>query len=142
MIINRLTPEQALASLQSGPDGLTQADAVRRLREFGPNRVEPAPRAPWFFRLLKEFTHFFAAVLWLATALCFIAEWSDPGQGMAMLGYAIIGVILVSGVFSFWQEHRVERTLDALRKVLPPQVDVVRDAQVQRLAAEHLVPGD
>jgi len=93
-------------------------------------------------RLLKEFTHFFAGILWLAAALSFVAEWSEPGQGMAKLGYAIVVIILVSGLFSFWQEYRVERMLDALRKLLPSQVDVLRDAHVHQLPAEQLVPGD
>ncbi|MGA7762166.1 MAG: HAD-IC family P-type ATPase, partial [Candidatus Binataceae bacterium] len=52
---------------------------------------------------------------WLAAGLAFVAEWSDPGHGMAKVGYAILAVIVVSGLFSFWQEFRVERTLAALR---------------------------
>ena len=40
-----------------------------------------------------------------------MAEWSEPGQGMAKIGFAIVAVILVSGVFSFWQEYRVEQDL-------------------------------
>jgi sodium/potassium-transporting ATPase subunit alpha len=51
--------------------------------------------------------------------LAFVAEWSDPGHGMAKVGYAILAVIVVSGLFSFWQEFRVERTLAALRGLLP-----------------------
>jgi sodium/potassium-transporting ATPase subunit alpha len=35
---------------------------------------------------------------------------------MARIGYAVIAVILVSGVFSFWQEYRIEQTLAALQK--------------------------
>jgi sodium/potassium-transporting ATPase subunit alpha len=58
--------------------------------------------------LLKEFVHFFSLILWVAAGLAFLAEWSAPGQGMAKIGYAIVAVILVSGVFSFWQDYRVE----------------------------------
>ena len=66
----------------------------------------------------------------------------QPGQGMAKIGYAIIVVIVVSGLFSFWQEYRVEQTLAALRKLLPQEVDVMRDGKVTSLAVEQLVPGD
>jgi len=93
-------------------------------------------------RFLKEFTHFFALILWLAAALAFLAEWIDPGQGMAKIGYAVVAVIVVSGIFSFWQEFRVERTLAALRELLPQQVEVLRDGKVARLPADQLVPGD
>jgi magnesium-transporting ATPase (P-type) len=92
--------------------------------------------------LLKEFVHFFSLILWVAAGLAFVAEWSAPGQGMAKIGYAIVAVILVSGVFSFWQEYRVEQTLAVLRKLLPQQVKVVRDGKVTQGSAEQLVPGD
>ena len=93
-------------------------------------------------RLFKEFFHFFALILWVATALALLGEWNQPGQGMAKIAYAIIAVIVVSGLFSFWQEYRVERTLAALRKLLPQEVDVMRDGKVTSLAVEQLVPGD
>src|SRR4030065_1629854 len=61
---------------------------------------------------------------------------------MALLGYAIIGVIVINGLFSFWQEYRAEQTLAALRQLLPQQVKVLREGSVQQLRAEQLVPGD
>jgi magnesium-transporting ATPase (P-type) len=112
------------------------------LQEYGPNCIEPVAAVPVWVRLFKEFFHFFAVILWVATALAFLGEWNDPGQGMAKIGYAIIAVIVVSGVFSFWQEYRVERTLAALRKLLPQEVDVMRDGKVTSVAVEQLVPGD
>ncbi len=121
---------------------MSSGEAARRLREYGPNRVEEVAGEPLVLRFLKEFTHFFALILWLAAALAFAGEWSDPGQGMARVGYAVVAVILISGLFSFWQEYRVERTLAALRALLPQHVEVLRDARIVRLLAEELVPGD
>lgn len=54
---------------------------------------------------------------------------------MAKVGYAIVTVILVSGLFSFWQEYRVEQTLAALRSLLPQQVQVLRGGIVTRVPA-------
>ena len=142
MQIQQLSAADAVASLNSGPQGLSSAEALRRLSEFGPNRVEKVAGESMLLRFLKEFTHFFALILWLAAALAFLAEWSDPGQGMAKVGYAVVVVILVSGLFSFWQEFRVERTLAALRELLPQQVDVLREGKAVRLAADQLVPGE
>ena len=72
-------------SLQSGTAGLSAAEADRRLREFGPNQVEHHRGESSISLLLKEFTHFFAILLWIAAALAFWAEHEDPGQGMATL---------------------------------------------------------
>ena len=56
--------------------------------------------------LPRNLSHFFAIILWIAAALAFFAEWREPGQGMATLGFAIVGVILINGAFSFWQAYR------------------------------------
>ena len=128
--IRQLSIGEAFASVQSGPQGLSSPEAERRLGEHGLNVVQEYAREPAWLRLLKEFFQFFSLILWAAAALAFVAEWSDPGQGMARIGYAIVIVILVSGVFSFWQEYRIERTLAALRQLLPEQVKVMRDGNV------------
>ena len=142
MKIHQLGIDEALASLHSGPEGLSTPEAERRLREFGPNRVERLQGTPLTVRFLKGFTHFFAVILWVAATLAFVAAHYDPGTGMLTLGFAIIGVILVNGLFSFWQEYRAERTLAALQRMLPNRVKAQRDNTVIQLTAHELVPGD
>ncbi|OGV72486.1 MAG: ATPase [Methylophilales bacterium RIFCSPHIGHO2_02_FULL_57_10] len=142
MKIHQLTPEQALASLNSSVEGLAPAEAMRRLTEFGANRVEELPSEPLWLAFVKEFTHFFALILWLAAGLAFFAEHYAPGQGMATLGWAILGVILINGLFSFWQEYRAEQAIAALQKLLPQQVKALRGGDFALIAASELVPGD
>ena len=101
MSIHQLSPLDAVASLKSAAEGLGHAEVERRLQEFGRNAVEEVARTPLWLRLIREFITFFSLILWVAAGLAFVAEWSDPGQGMAKVGYAIVTVILVSGLFSF-----------------------------------------
>lgn len=142
MRIHQLSPLDAVVSLKSTASGLSRAEVERRLHEYGYNEVQKVARRPLWLRLIKEFTSFFSLILWLAAGLAFFAEWSDPGQDMAKVGYAIVTVILVSGLFSFWQEYRIEQTLAALRKLLPQQAQVLREGKVTRVPAQQLVPGD
>lgn len=142
MNIHQLDADQVLARLGTTPRGLSRAEAQRRLMEFGPNVIEAARRAPLLWHLLREFLHLFALVLWVAAALAFFAEWRMPGQGMGRLGVAIVCVILLNGLFSFWQEYRAERTLEALRRLLPRRVRVWREGMLEEHPAEELVPGD
>lgn len=142
MKIHQFTVEQAYTSLHSSLAGLSAHEAHRRLQEYGPNRVEEIREASLALTFAKEFTHFFALILWFAATLAFIADWNEPGQGMAMLGYAIIGVIVINGVFSFWQEYRAQEAVAALRNLLPPQAKVMRDGSVRQIPAAELVPGD
>lgn len=142
MTLAQLSVEAALTSLKSRVGGLTSDEAAHRQVEFGPNRVEAVAREPLWLSFGREFTHFFALILWVAAGLAWFAESREPGQGMAQLALAIVCVILINGVFSFWQTYRAEQALDALRKLLPQQVNVLRDGVLQILAAELLVPGD
>ncbi len=140
--IAHLAPDEALASLRSSPQGLGADEAARRGTEFGPNRVEAATRvAPWL-AFLREFTHFFALILWLAAALALMADHYQPGSGMRPLAFAIFGVIAVNGVFSYWQSWRAERALAALRELLPQRVRRMRDGLEKTVDAAELVPGD
>ena len=142
MKIHHFTADAALQSLQSSQQGLTSAEAHRRLREFGPNRVATVRGEPLFLKFLKGFSHFFACILWVAAGLAFWAALYDPGAGMATLGWAIVGVILVNGLFSFWQEYRAEQAIAALQRLLPHQVKALRDGTLMQLPADALVPGD
>ena len=140
--IQSLTAGQSLASLHTSAAGLTAAEAARRQSEFGPNHVEEVRRESLLLGFAREFTHFFAIILWLGAALAFFAEHYDPGQGMARLGVAIVGVILVNGIFSFWQAYKAERAIAALRQLLPQQVVAIRGGETVQLLATELVPGD
>jgi calcium-translocating P-type ATPase len=142
MKIHQLTPFDAVASLKSSAAGLSDAEVERRLHEYGRNDVEKVARKPMWLRLMKEFTTFFSLILWVAAGLAFFTEWRDPGQGMAKVGCAIVIVILISGLFAFWQEYRIEQTLAALRKLLPLKAQVSRGGKVSRVPVEQLVPGD
>ena len=142
MLLHQLPLNATFTALRSTPAGLSCDDARARHVEFGPNRIERLARVSRPKRFAAQFSHFFAALLWVAAALAFVADRQMPGQGMATLAAAIVGVIVVNGVFSFWQEYRAEETMAALQRLLPRQVRAQRDGTVVVTSAEDLVPGD
>ena len=142
MVIHRLPLDAALSTLRSTPAGLSQADATARRLEFGPNRIEHLGRISLPRRFASQFTHFFAALLWAAAVLALVAELQMPGQGMATLAAAIVGVIVVNGLFSFWQEYRAEEAMAALQRLLPHQVRAQRDGAFVVIPSDDVVPGD
>lgn len=133
--ISGLPLEEALAALDSGAEGLGQAEAERRLGRFGSNRLPPLKRRSLLLKFTDQLRHFMALLLWAAGTMAFVA-------GTPELGWAIWSVILINAIFSFWQEFQAERTLAALSQVLPRRVRIWRDGSLQELAAEQLVPGD
>jgi len=141
-LIHQLPIDAAFATLRSSPAGLSRTEADARRMEFGPNRIERLPRTPLVVCLLRQYTHFFAALLWAAALLALIADWWMPGQDMRTLAVAIVAVIAINGGFSFWQEYRAEETMAALLKLLPHEVRALRDAVTVVLPPEDVVPGD
>jgi calcium-translocating P-type ATPase len=142
MKIQHLEIPAAYSSLNSGLAGLDENEAKRRLAEFGPNQVEEIAGEPLILTFSREFIHFFALILWTAAALAFFAEWKQPGEGMATLGFAVIGVIVINGTFSFWQAYQAERALAVLKKLLPHASKVQRSGSVRQIPSAELVPGD
>ena len=142
MKIHQLTKDEALNSLKSSHDGLSLTEAIHRLNEYGPNQIDKVRGESFALVLIKEFIHFFALILWLAAGMAFFAEYKQPGDGMDKLGYAIVGVIVINGLFSFWQQFRAERAIAALEKLLPQYVKALREGIVGLILASDLAPGD
>src|SRR5688572_17635776 len=92
--------------------------------------------------LARHFTHFLAVLLWIAAVLSFAADSMRPGEGMATLGWAILGVIVINAVFAFMQEYKAERAVQALHRLLPDKAWVTRDGQSVEVARSEIVPGD
>ncbi len=140
--IQQLDPEEVYRYLDSRADGLNAGEVEERLLEVGPNSVEVRDRWKTVRSLAKQFTNFFTILLLISAAICFVADHLQPGQNMAVLGWALFGVSLLNALFSFIQEYRAERAMEALQQFLPQRVQVVRDGQTQQILAEELVPGD
>ena len=141
MLIQQLALDAAFATVRSA------RPACRRRTPRPAARVRGQPhralaRTSLTVRVVRQFTHFFAALLWVAALLALIADWWMPGQGMVTLAAAIVAVIAINGAFSFWQEYRAEETMAALQRLLPHQVRVLRNGTTVVLPAEDVVPGD
>jgi len=140
--INRLSTEDVLKRLETAASGLTTEEAARRFREFGPNVLAEPNRYSVLRGLIRHFTHFLAILLWIAAGLSFAADFMKPGEGMATLGWAILGVIAINAVFAFLQEYKAERAVQALRRMLPDKAWVTRGGQSVQVPRSELVPGD
>ena len=126
------TARQLETDLRSGLPESAPAD--RRLK-FGPNQLrEQKGRTP--FRIfLEQFADFMIWVL-IGAALVsgFLKEWVDAA--------AIVAIVVLNAILGFIQEHRAERSLQALRKLASPFSRVIRDGNKSSIPSAELVPGD
>jgi Ca2+-transporting ATPase len=117
------------------PPGLSAQEARDRLARHGPNEIQASERRSWWATLRGIATEPMFVLLVGAAAVYLVL--GDLGEGLLLAGFALVTVGLV-----ILQERRSERALDALRELAAPQVRVVRDGRIERIAARELVPGD
>lgn len=101
---SQLDADTVVAELTGSSAGLNEAEAAIRLGRFGPNRLPEPLRTPWYREFAANFLHFFAILLWIGAALAWLA-------GSPQVSLAIIAVIGVNGIFSYWQQYQAERAV-------------------------------
>jgi len=142
MKIQNLEIKEVFESLVTSEKGLSEYEAKKRLHEYGFNEIKEVRRDSLYRKFISQFTHFLAILLWVASGLCFLSEYLNPGEGMLSLGLAILGVIFINAIFTFIQEYRAEKAIEELKKLLPYYVKVIREGLLKEIPAREVVPGD
>ena len=133
--IAALPADEVLGALATSAAGLTSEKAAEYQGKFGKNLIQAAKKKSPVLAFLSNFTHLMAILLWVAGIIALVA-------GMPELCVAVWLVNLINGCFSFWQEHQADKATEALKKMLPSYVNVIRDGEQIQVLAEDLVPGD
>ena len=115
--------------------GLTSKQAQTLLAQHGPNALQQEQTSHWWKILFSQFRDVFVLILLVAAGISFALE-------EAVDGTVILVIVLLNAAIGFFQEFRVEKTLEALKKMIHPEIRVVRDGKEVKLSTELLVPGD
>ncbi|HZX98573.1 MAG TPA: plasma-membrane proton-efflux P-type ATPase [Dermatophilaceae bacterium] len=120
--------------LGTSSDGLSQAEATKRLAQYGPNEIEEKKTSA--FR--KLLTYFWGPIPWMIEGAVVLSgvdrHWPD---------FFIILVLLVANAMvGFWEERQAGNAIDALKANLAIKARVIRDGKWTTPAARELVPGD
>ena len=140
--IHEVAPERVFVLLRSRAAGLEPREVAERRAELGPNSIEVAQPHRRLRLLVKQLVNFFSLLLDVSAVLCFVADRMQPGQGMGVLGWALLVVSLLNAGFAYVQESRAERAMDELRRFLPPKVAVRRGGRDWEILASELAVGD
>ena len=122
------------AKLGYSPDGLSQAEAQKRLAQYGPNEIEEKKTNPF----LKFLTYFWGPIPWMIEVAVILSgvvgHWPD---------FFIILLLLVSNaVVGFWEERQAGNAIAALKAKLAVKARVKRDGKWTDPASREVVPGD
>ena len=115
--------------------GLSAAEARLRLGKEGPNALVQRRQQPEWLKFLRQLTNLFAVLLWCGAGLSLVAEYLTPGQGNRSIAIALVGVVLLNGIFSYWQGRRAEAIMASFRDMLPHLARVMRDGGMVEIPA-------
>jgi Ca2+-transporting ATPase len=127
---------QILKELNTDPHkGLSSHEVKNRLENQGYNELKKEEGVSPYALFMNQFKNTLIIILLIATVLSIII-----GE---ILDAAIIGIIVIfSAVLGFIQEYKAERALEALKKMLSPNITVVREGKEEEVPTRELVPGD
>jgi len=115
--------------------GLTTAEAEKRLSKFGPNILPEKPPPSDISIFLSQLKNPLIYVLIFAgLATFFLKHFSDA--------VIIAMAVIINTILGFFQERRAGKALSALKSLVSPQAEVVRDGKRKKVGANEVVPGD
>lgn len=130
------TKKEILEEFQAkDQDGLTEAEAARRISHYGENALRHKKPKAWYIMLLEQLNEPLIFILFVAAAISMLlGEWSDTA--------IILLVIFVNSLVGVVQEGKALKALQALKKMTSPHAVVKRDGMVKEIEARLVVPGD
>src|SRR6476661_4748129 len=130
-----LSAADLLSQLQTTAQGLSDDEARLRLARYGANHLNAQKRAPALKLLLAQFQSPIILILLCAAGLSiYLHDGADAG--------IILGIVLVSGLLGFWQEHGAAGAVEKLLAMVQVTAKVLRDGKALAVPSGEVVPGD
>ena len=131
---------QVLSSLNATRDGLSSAEAGKRLEENGKNRLVAAKGKSIFRRFMEQLSDPMIIILLVAAAISGVLAVveNEPFTDVII----ILAVVLINAILGVYQESKAEKAIEALQEMSAATSKVLRDGKVQIIHSEDLVVGD
>ncbi len=148
-----LSQEQIFEQLETTENGLTSAEAARRLEKYGHNKLKEAEKVTWFQRFVEQLKDpmliilMIAAVVSAATTVVDFMQLPEPRdfghltEGLVEVGIILV-VVLLNAILGVVQESKAEAAIEALQTMTAATCKVLRDGKSVVLRSDELVPGD
>ena len=128
--------------------GITSSQAKSNLERDGPNALTPPPTTPEWVKFCQNLFGGFAMLLWLGAILCFLAysiqatTFEEPPDDNLYLGIVLTGVVVITGIFSYYQESKSSRIMESFKNLVPQFALCLREGEKVNIKAEDLTVGD
>lgn len=130
-----ISAQDQLQQLSTTPQGLSNAEANRRTKRYGTNRLNNKKQTGNIQLFLAQFKNSIILILLFATGLSFfLNERVDAA--------IILTIVLISGCLGFWQEKGAASAIKKLLAMVQIKVNVLRDGIATDTVTAYIVPGD
>ncbi|MGZ8720255.1 MAG: cation-translocating P-type ATPase [Aeromicrobium sp.] len=138
-----IDPGTVIQQMESDPaNGLTAAEALRRLESTGPNEITTAKPVPVWRKLVEQFRDPLIYLLLAAIVISLAAWFVEGGSGLPYDAIVIAVIVVLNAILGYVQQARAEHAVEALQRMSAATATVVRDGTQLRIPTRELVPGD
>ncbi|XP_037068453.1 sodium/potassium-transporting ATPase subunit alpha-B-like [Pollicipes pollicipes] len=141
--------EELCSRLHTDPhQGLTDQQAANNLARDGLNALTPPKKTPEWVKFCENMFYGFSMLLWVGAVLCFSVYGAESATKDHVppdnfyVGVVLTGVVVVTGIFSYYQERKSSKIMESFKNLVPHTANVVRNGKPQNVKAETLVVGD
>jgi len=141
--------DKVCAQYQTSVDrGLTDSAVEERLKRDGYNELTPPKTTPEWVKFCRNLFGGFSTLLWIGAILCFLAYGiecysnDDPAEDNLYLGVVLATVVIVTGIFQYYQESKSDKIMDSFKNMVPQQALAIRNGEKKAVLARTLVLGD
>ena len=132
--------EAVLAELDSSENGLSSAEAQKRLEAHGKNKLKEPAKESLIKRFFGQMADPMIIILLAAAAISGVLAVMQ-GESFADV-IIILAVVVVNAVLGVYQENKAEKAIEALQEMSAATSKVLRDGKLVTIHSEELVPGD
>ncbi len=132
--------DRVLSSLGSSEEGLSSAEAQKRLEANGKNKLAAAKGKSLVRRFLEQLADPMIIILLVAALISGVLAVVENESFADVI--IILAVVIVNAVLGVYQESKAEKAIEALQEMSAATSKVLRDGKVQIVHSEDLVVGD
>jgi sodium/potassium-transporting ATPase subunit alpha len=128
--------------------GMVASQVEANRAKYGANCLTPPATTPEWIKFCQNLFGGFALLLWFGAILCFIAysiqasAYEEPPDDNLYLGIVLTVVVVVTGIFSYYQESKSSKIMESFKNMVPQYALCLRNGEKLTLKADQLTLGD
>lgn len=131
----RLDASAVMHNLSTSQKGITATQATARLAQYGANQLATVDQESVLVKFLRQFKDLMIILLMVSAAIALYL-------GDERTALILIVLVILNASIGFFQEHKAERIMQSLERLVIPEGKVIRSGKLVSIRSAEIVPGD